>query len=291
MEERSKKTQLCVTKLKKNCQPGLTESPHHLLCTCAVPSQKNAQPDHSPAWQQSCTCPWEQGWAILTGDAFLSAAPWRWFWFSQRIQAHQWGLGLLHWTWPAALSPPRGAAPAPAGSPGSESGPWAPSARREGASTAWSQIAGLGRDSKSTGNSRPAPGAQWKALTPLFPAKQVSALKDKHLLELPDLPVRDQWFSTVRVARLQNQTVSAVSWEKRSGISTEPIFLLNTYFWKRPVHVIPLQELQIGLILYSSEAQGRSSTSGTITTVGRQHFGSQLCKIICCFLQPLCDKV
>lgn len=46
-----------------------------------------------------------------------------------------------------------------------------------------------------------------------LPSKQVSALKDKCLLELSALPIRDQWFSIVRTARLQVQTASAMSWE------------------------------------------------------------------------------
>lgn len=173
MKEQSKKRQLCVSKLKKTCQLRLIESPHHLLCISCSPQPERGLNWSLPSVKTELQLPCERDCAVLTEDAFLSAAPWQWFWFSQRIRAHRWVLGLLRWTWPAALSPPRGAAPAPAAAPGSASGPWAPSAREE-ASTEWSQSARLGRDTgmqqerqdKGTGNSRP--GAQREALTPLF---------------------------------------------------------------------------------------------------------------------------
>ena len=141
--------------------------------------------------------------------------------------------------------------------------------------------------------SRWASGTKWKELTPLFHLSNFNTEKEG--------PSR-------RATRALNQEVNVLVLYLLQGYRSKQlllyprnrkveqaqksIFVLNTYFWKRPVYMIPLQELQIGLILYSSGAQGRSSASGTIfATVGRQHFTSQLCKIICCFLQPPCDKV
>lgn len=66
------------------------------------------------------------------------------------------------------------------------------------------------RQDKGTGNKQQdSTRSTMKSIDSSFPARQVSALKDKDLIELPDLPVRDQWFSTVHVARLEIQIASA----------------------------------------------------------------------------------